>query len=127
MIRQWVEFVLFAREEVVSVGKDKKASTTGVRWLYTSRKPAYDAKARGTMLFPERVPLSWRDFENAIRDDGARSEQLKTEIESMLAEIADEKYSEAVHSYLKEHPSGIVEARNRVAARIEDVRKHKEQ
>jgi hypothetical protein len=124
-VRQWVDYVLFAREEVVTAGaknEAKRATTTGVRWLYTSRKPAYDAKARGSSLFPERIPLSWRDFDVAMRSDASRLADLTHEIEAMLKEIDDESYASQVRGYLKEYPAGIVEARNRVAAKLDEVR-----
>ena len=38
-------------------GKPTKATTTGERWIYTKRMPAYDAKARGTTQFPDKISL----------------------------------------------------------------------
>lgn len=125
MIRQWVDYVLFCREEVVTAGDKnakKRATTTGVRYIHTSRQPAYDAKSRGTTLFPEKIPLSWKDFDDAIRNDAARATNLAGEMNAMLAEINDKAYEEAVRAYLKEYPSGIVEARNRVAAKLDELR-----
>jgi AAA domain len=130
-LRLWSDYVLFAREEVVTAaprGQGVKATTTGVRWLYTKRVPAYDAKSRGTMLFPDRILLGWRDFDSAVRGDtAARPEELSREIDAMLVEIADEKLTSQVRTYVKEYPTQVVEARNRVAARLDESRKQKEE
>ena len=70
LLRGWADYVLFAREEVIRAAeknKPVKATTTGERWVYTRRMPAYDAKARGTSLFPEKIPLSWTAFAQAIK------------------------------------------------------------
>lgn len=123
-VRQWSDFVLFCREEVLQqkVGGDTKAVTSGVRWAYTRRCPAYDAKARGTTMFPERVLLSWDEFARARAADIERVEALRKEIDAMLIEIGDKKLDEMVKEYLRANPSMIVEARNRVAARLEETR-----
>jgi hypothetical protein len=128
-IRQWVSAVLFAREEVVTggaKGESKRATTTGVRYIHTSRKPAYDAKTRGSSLFPERLPLSWTDFSAALKSDVSRTADLSNGIDSMLAEISDGVYAGTVRAYLKEYPNGIVEAHNRVAAKVEELRNKKQ-
>lgn len=123
-IRQFSDYVLFAREEVLIAGKKNqtKATTTGVRWAYTRRCPAYDAKARGTLQFPERVPLDWQSFVDEIKKDDARTEEANRDIEEMLAEIGDATLATQVHTYVKQYPAHIVEARNRVAARLAEHR-----
>jgi hypothetical protein len=129
MVRQWVDHVLFCREEVVTAGdknSPKRATTTGVRWLYTQRKPAYDAKSRGSTLLPDRLPLSWKEFDTALKNDAARTADLSVGIDGMLAEINDETYAGTVRAYLKEYPNGIVEAHNRVAAKLEELRNKKQ-
>lgn len=124
LIRQWCDYVFFAREETLQqkVGGDVKVVTSGVRWAYTQRCPAFDAKARGTTMFPERFLLSWDEFAKARAADAERAEALKQEITAMLAEISDKKLDEMVKEYLRANPGMIVEARNRVAARLEEVR-----
>lgn len=131
LLRQWVDYVFFAREEIVQQkvdtgGKTKTVSVTNnVRWIYTRRCPAYDAKARGTTLFPERVLLSWDEFTKARAADDARVVELTGEINVMLAEINDKKLEEAVREYLRVNPGMVVEARNRVAAKLEEAREKK--
>jgi hypothetical protein len=123
-LRQWCDFVLFCREETsVTNGK---GVTSGVRWMYTRRTPAYDAKARASLLFPERILLSWQDFQKALDADGDRG-PLEESISEMLSEIGDPAFDKAVRDYVKQYPSQIVEARNRVSAKLEEFRKSKEQ
>lgn len=123
LLRGWSDYVLFCREDVShqKVGGDSKAVTSGVRWAYTQRCPAFDAKARGTTMFPERFLLSWDEFAKARAADAERAETIRKEIDTMLADIADKKLTEQVHEYLRGNPGMIVEARNRVAARHEEV------
>ncbi len=128
MLRQWCDYVFFAREEVVIASKKNEHTrgvTTGVRWAYTRRTPAYDAKARGTLLFPERFPLSWSEFQRAVKEDDLRSSgiDLQRSIDEMVAEIADQAFTDAVRDYIKQYPAGIVEAHNRVAAKLDEVRR----
>lgn len=128
LLRQNTDYVLFAREEISQqkVGGDIKAVTNGTRWIHTQRSPAFDAKSRGTTLFPERVLLSWDEFAKARAADNERAEALRREIDMMLAEIGDKKLDEMVQEYLRSNPGMIVEARNRVAARFEEMRVTKE-
>lgn len=124
LLRQWSDYVFFANLEVAQqkVGGETKAVTSGVRWLHTQRSPAFDAKSRGTTLFPERVLLSWDEFAKARAADTERAAELRREIDTMLAEIGDKKLDEMVKEYLRANPGMIVEARNRVAARFEEMR-----
>lgn len=129
LLRQNADFVLFAREEVAqqkaSDGKFK-AVTTDIRWTYTRRCPAFDAKSRGTTMFPERVLLSWDEFAKACADDESRMAEHQAEIVSMLAEIGDPKLDAMVKEYLRGQPGMVVEARNSVAARLEKFRAEKQ-
>lgn len=117
LVRQWVDFVLFCREEIlISKSKTEKTKgvTTGVRYAYTRRCPAYDAKARGTSLFPERILLGWQPLMDAIAADEARSTEMRGEIDSMLAEIGDAALTKKVIEWLRSNPTNVVETHNRV-------------
>lgn len=127
MLKGWSDYVFFARENVtVAVtpekGKPAKVTTTGERWLYTKRTPAYDAKARGTALFPDRIPLSWDEFARAVKDDDARGEQMRRELDAMLGEIGDKAYEKQVRDWVKQYPAGMVDAFNRVQIRFNEKR-----
>lgn len=130
LLKGWSDYVLFARESVLTVaekGKPGRATTTGERWLYTKRTPAYDAKARGTALFPDRIPLSWDEFARAVREDDARGEQMKRELDAMLAEIGDKSLDTQVRDFLTKYPpdrypSSLVDSFNRVQIRLNEKR-----
>jgi hypothetical protein len=72
LIREWVDAVLFGNYKTVvkrdDVGFNKTVArgvSTGERLLYTSERPAYQAKNRYGL--PESLPLSWEAFESAIK------------------------------------------------------------
>jgi len=124
-LRQWVDYVLLAKEDVLQqkvAGGDVKMVTSGTRWIHTQRCPAFDAKSRGTTLFPEKVLLSWDAFAQARAQDKERDQAMRTEIDVMLKEIGDKKLDDVVKEYLRAQPGMVVEARNRVAARLEETR-----
>jgi hypothetical protein len=122
LVRQWCDFVLFAREEVL-LSREKnertKGKTTGIRYQYTRRCPAFDAKARGTTLFPEALPLGWQPLWEAIQADDSRSAKLRTELDAMLAAIGDPAVTEKCISWLRESPMYLVEAHNRAKELLE--------
>lgn len=122
LLRQSIDYVLFASLDVAQqkVGGEIKAVTNGTRWLHTQRSPAFDAKSRGTTLFPERILLSWDEFAKARAADAERAATLRQEIDVMLTQIGDKALDVAVKEYLRANPGMIVEARNRVAARLEE-------
>jgi hypothetical protein len=116
MFRQWVDHVLFCKEQVTTVaekGETARAGSTGIRWIHTKWDPAYDAKSRGGM--PPQIPLSWMDFDQALRSSGSHAEGLMKEIHEMLAEIGDAKSTETVLTYLKQWPQQLIESHNRVS------------
>lgn len=125
LVRQWVDYVLFCREEVViSKAKTEKTKgvTTNIRYAYTRRCPAYDAKARGTSLFPERILLGWQPLMDAIAADEARSTEMRGEIDAMLAEVGDLSLTKKVTEWLRSNPTNVVETHNRVKEILETKR-----
>lgn len=71
LVREWADAVLFANYRTVvkttEVGFKKEVSrgiTTGERLVYTTEKPAYQAKNRYAL--PDSLPLSWDALSNAI-------------------------------------------------------------
>lgn len=124
-----VDYVLFAREDVsfqpTKTGVSKAVST-GIRNIYTKSCPAYDAKARGTNQFPEKLLLSWDEFMHAVKADDARAGEMQSEIDAMLKEIGDADLVKLVREYQKENPNMILETHNRVTARLEEARAAKQ-
>jgi hypothetical protein len=127
-LTQWADYVLFCREEVSITAPPKgsnsngKATTSGTRWAYTRRTPAYDAKARGEVLFPERLLLSWGEFEQAMEGEKKRSRELYDSIAVMLEELEDSALTRQVQQWLKEHPEGVLEAHQSINSRLESHR-----
>lgn len=71
LVREWADAVLFANYRTVvkttEVGFKKEVSrgiTTGERLIYTTEKPAYQAKNRYAL--PDSLPLSWDALSTAI-------------------------------------------------------------
>ena len=125
-LRMWSDYVLFCREDVGVAPGGGKAVTTGTRWMYTRRTPAYDAKARASLMFPEKILLSWHEFQLALDLDNAGNRSgVEASISEMLSEIGDTELDTKVRSYIKEFPSGLMEAYNSVSARLEEARKSK--
>jgi hypothetical protein len=124
-LRQWVDYVFFAQEhkdqQKVAAGEIKMV-TNGTRWIHTQRSPAFDAKSRGTTLFPEKILLSWDAFAQARAADKERDEAMRKEIDAMLIEIGDKDLDKVVREWLRANPGQVVETRNRVAARLEERR-----
>jgi hypothetical protein len=122
LLRGWCDYVLFTKEDVHTQKVDgrEKGVSTGIRYIHTKRTPAYDAKARGTSLFPDKLLLSWREFDAAVRGDEERFKALTGEIEAILKEIADPALDKVVKEFLRANPNAVVETRNRVAAKLEE-------
>ena len=62
-------------------------------------------------------------FNAAIKNDSGRIESLTREIDSMLAKIGDKALDKEVRSYIKDYPSGLSEAHNRLVAILEEREK----
>lgn len=132
MLRQWVDYVFFAREDVNLTAPPKgssssgKATTSGTRWAYTKRCPAFDAKSRGGVLFPEKFLLSWDEFDRCVQSEKQRTKELRESIDAMLTEIQDADLTKAVAEWLKQHPESLLDSHQRVTARLEAHRLSKQ-
>lgn len=123
--QQAADYVFFCREEIIhasSKNERGKATTSGVRWAYTRRTPAYDAKARGTLLFPERFPLSWDEFTRAVASENERSEELNKSLLVMLEELGDESIAKQAKEFVRQNPENILAAHQSIQAKIEAKR-----
>ena len=93
LLKQWVDFVLFARHEAYA--KDKKGFSTGARLMHTAWTAAYDAKSRADI--PGTLPLSWSAFQGALDNAG---KNVITEIETALSIIGDAEVEKVVRAEL---------------------------
>jgi AAA domain len=71
LISEWCDVLAFAnyqisvKEETVGInGKKKRGLSSGDRFLFTQERPAYKAKARWAI--PDKLPLDYAAFANAI-------------------------------------------------------------
>lgn len=91
--REYVKAVLFANYETLVKADENnkrrsKAFANGARFVYTERRPAFDAKNR--LNLPFKMPLSWDAFDSATRI-GRPLEEINANIEELLKEITDEE------------------------------------
>lgn len=120
LFKQWVDFVLFMREEAFGKADDQKnikGTSTGARFIHTQWSAAYDAKARGWL--PAQVPLSWNEFFTAAHEGPKRKAEFLAQIEAGLAELADAEVEKKVREYLADARVDVAEVANAVAAKVQ--------
>lgn len=85
LVKEWAEAVLFAQHETFVVKRKEtdraRAVDNGARVIHTQRRAAWDAGNRYGL--PEKLPLSWSDFWEAVQAGSPAS------LETMLAEIRE--------------------------------------
>ncbi len=88
LIRERSDIVLFANQEALaheSKGRVRGVSS-GARFMHTERTAAFDAKNRHGL--PSVLPLSWEDFEAALKAGiPATAEQIQKEIDALMAKV----------------------------------------
>lgn len=100
LLKEWCDAVLFANYETFAVKKDEKARkakgvSTGARVINTQRTAAYDAKNRYSL--PETLPLSWADFDAAVKAGAVASPaDLRAEIDRKVKELDDPELAKKV-------------------------------
>ena len=122
IVKQWVDYVLFARHEAFSKvderTKKHKGFSTGARIIHTEWSAAYDAKWRG--LAPPELALSWAAFDAATSNEGKVAELLQR-IEEGLATLADPEAETKVRGFIRGangNPDRLSEIENAVLAKI---------
>jgi hypothetical protein len=99
LLKEWCDAVLFANYETAAK-VDKKTKRvrgvdTGMRLVHTERRAAYDAKNRYSL--PETLPLSWADFEAAVRAHApADVSNLTSEVERKAKALGGEREKECL-------------------------------
>lgn len=123
LCREWVKAVYFANYETFAE-KDKrtkriKGVSTGARLLHTQRTAAYDAKDRYAV--PETLPLSWEDFDAAVKAASPTDPKaLAAEIERKAKEVGGEVETKALE-FLKQHAedvSALAKLNDRINAKL---------
>jgi len=128
LVKEWSDALLFARHEVLvhKDGKHKSARArgveTGARILCTNERAAFDAKNRYSL--PDTLPLSWPDFEAAVRagqpsDPGA----LKSEIERKAKQLGGDIERLALETLEKcgDSPANLAVLNNRLNAKLTEM------
>jgi hypothetical protein len=109
LLKEWARAVLFAQyEDFVDLAGNSKARKGkgygGARVVFTSRRPAFDAKNRYDL--PDRISLDWGEFYAAAHPDEseqrARAEALRGTIVEQLAELGSDKITVWGNQKIKE-------------------------
>lgn len=90
--REYVDMVLFANFETL-VAQDKagknRAFGNGARYLFTERRPAFDAKNRFGL--PEKIEMSWEVMASLVESSNPQDpEILIRQVKSLLDEVKDD-------------------------------------
>jgi len=102
LLMEWSKAMLFANFETFTRKKsqsDRKAMAfgEGSRVVYTQPRPQWDAKTRYTL--PEKLPLSWSEFERAARSRvAAAPEDVRDQIKTLLEDADDVTRTQAAAS-----------------------------
>jgi hypothetical protein len=94
--REFVDSVLFANFEVfVKNADDRKAKAygDGARFIFTERRPAFDAKNRAALPF--QLPLSWESYQSAT-ETGGDAVKIRENIVTLVSELKDEEIKKRV-------------------------------
>lgn len=100
--REYTDAVLFANFEVFT--KEQKGKTKafgdGARYLYTERRPGFDAKNRYGLPF--QIPLDWDAFMDAyLSEQPEDPETILSHIEELLSNVRDAAVKTKVEESLK--------------------------
>jgi len=109
LLTEWADFCLFARREVetMDMSRGKKViGVTGKHVIQCRGTAAYDAKTRGDIPFPEKLPLDWATFEETARLIGEYGRglpaKLRAEFDSEVTRIEDEERRKAASEVFDE-------------------------
>lgn len=91
LLQEWADEVLFANYDT-AVHEDNRGRVRGIdsgsRIIHTTRRAAWDAKNRHSL--PATLPLSWEDYEAAVKaNKPADHNELTRAIDELIAEITD--------------------------------------
>lgn len=121
VLREWVDAVLFARHEVRVIERNGKprGQSSGARLLHTTWTAAYDAKNRFDL--PETLPLSWEDFEAAVRAHApADPGKLKAELAELIPQLTGDTRAKAEEYLAKngEDAAKLAQLLDRVRSKV---------
>lgn len=90
LLREWADAVLFANYQSFGAKQQNgraKNIGTGARTLYTTHRPAADAKNRWSL--PDELPMGWRPFADALAESRtpARAAALRAQLADALDKL----------------------------------------
>jgi len=94
LMRELVEVILFSNFETTAYKENKgdrkaKAFGEGNRFIYTERRPAFDAGNRFSLPF--QIPLLWQEYKKAKEASRVETvESLKKSIEGLIENVSSE-------------------------------------
>jgi len=121
--KQWVDHILFTKREAygqIQKNKNVKAKGSGAVMLYTNWTPQYDAGNRASL--PPEMPLSWDVFYEALMAGAKRIDELKSQIEAALAELAEPETEAKVRAWMADRNANFMGIANAVMTRLEERR-----
>lgn len=113
LLRQWCDYVLFAKRNVWAEATDKRKTrfrgiADGARFLHTAWSPAYDAKSRPQL--PDPLPFreedAWAVFSRAREFVSNRLAEKQAELEALLSKAAADAV-EQVRAFIAEDPKDV--------------------
>ncbi len=126
--RLWFDFadaVLFAKREVVETSQERRVieKNENEHALFTQGRAAFDAKNRFGLPF--RLPLRYRDLDDALKGGGRRDAKgIKAAIEKLVVEIKDEELIAKIHKNIKEVGNDPIDLKN-IEDRVIEILKGK--
>jgi hypothetical protein len=93
LLCNWADYVLFARKETdvipIGTGRDQKLiPRAGNLVIQCRQEPAFDAKTRGDIPFPDKLPLDWPMFERTARMVSEYGRDLPIMLRSQFEHLA---------------------------------------
>lgn len=101
LLREWVDCVFFANFETVTAEKKGKikAFGDGARYIYTERRPAFDAKNRFGL--PYQMALEWEGVRDALESSNPEDPAVIAHtIETMIEEVKGDNLKEQIRKAL---------------------------
>jgi hypothetical protein len=101
LVTNWCDNVLFARQDVLVAAMDKKKvqARNTLLSLYARGSGSWDAKTRGDVPWPERLPLDWETFERVrllVAEHGRDlADRLRARFAAVEAGIAEDSRARA--------------------------------
>jgi hypothetical protein len=120
LLREWVDAILFARHEVVTVERKGKMRgvSSGARVVHTQWTAAYDAKNRFDL--PDTMPLDWQELEDAVRAHvPASAERMTAELLELIPRLPDPaKAEKALKEWAGESPARLAQLLDKVRGKV---------